>query len=99
MTNKLFKKVTEWQLKTFGTLGASVFIDKLKEEVLELSNEIEPSDEKLSEYADCFIVLFGALNADCYTLLDLSKAIEKKHSINESSDFENVNGAFKRIKK
>lgn len=93
----LFKIITAWQTKTFGVLGSQLYLDKLKEELFEVEKETD-SNLKLLEYADCFIVLFGAVNADGFTMVDLQNSIIEKYKLNKASKFNLVDGVFKREK-
>ena len=62
MTERQFNAITKWQNETFGMATPLSKIAHLKEEIQELEDELKPSDKVeniQSEFADCFILLFG----------------------------------------
>ena len=83
MTEEQFKSITEWQTKTFGKATALSKIAHLAEELAELVSDLQSnsSDKKL-EFADCFILLFGAAASDGMYYEDICNAIEEKMNIN-----------------
>lgn len=92
MTPEQFEKISKWQDKTFGKATAMSKVAHLKEEVNELNNaiwadagsEINHSNirAKRMEFADCFILLFGAAASDGMTHDDIINCIEEKMQIN-----------------
>ena len=83
MTEKQFYEITEWQSKTFGEATALSKIAHLKEEIEELLSDLQTnSDHKRSEWADCFILLFGAAKLDGMTFGDIISAIDDKMKVN-----------------
>lgn len=88
MKKDQFKEITKWQKETFGQSTASSKIHHLKQEVNELSYELALKEDNptktLMEFADCFILLFGA--ADSYGMCyeDIVDSINAKMRINKS---------------
>jgi len=95
MNKQQFKKISKWQDKTFGKATALSKITHLKQEIEELklellnyytSKNIEQLEEnklhKESEFADCFILLFGVASSDGMAYDDIVKCIEEKMKIN-----------------
>ena len=83
MNERQFKEITRWQNETFGHATAISKIAHLQEEISELSGAIglELHDRRL-EFADCFILLFGAASSDGMTYQQILEAIEEKMLIN-----------------
>lgn len=83
MNREQFKAVTEWQKETFGNATALSKVEHLKEEVEELSIDlaIDGTGKRL-EFADCFILLFGAAASDGMTYEDVCNSIDEKMAIN-----------------
>ncbi len=87
MTEQQFNEITQWQNETFKTATTSSKINHLKEEIDELwlSVKFESAlSEKRLEFADCFILLFGAAASDGMTYADIIEAIETKMAINRN---------------
>jgi NTP pyrophosphatase (non-canonical NTP hydrolase) len=83
MTPLQFYQITEWQKQTFGSATALSKIAHLLEECNELISDLEKdSPDKRLEFADCFILLFGAAAADGMDFEDICKAIHDKMEIN-----------------
>lgn len=83
MTKHQFESVYAWQLETFGYVPALPKIYHLEQEVLELQHDLATNSEgKRLEFADCFILLFGAAAADGMSFEDICKAINEKMAIN-----------------
>lgn len=98
--SKQFSDVTTWQNETFPQSTAMSKIAHLEEEVTELSAAIEHDlPEKRLEFADCFILLFGAAAADGMTYKDIYNAISEKMEINRSRNWgePDENGVVKHI--
>lgn len=89
MTKEQFTKITEWQNKTFGQATAGSKIAHLADEISELYKAIHselPPDkkarEKWLEFADCFILLFGAAASDGMCYEDIVDCVNEKMEIN-----------------
>ena len=87
MTKQQFIKIAEWQQKTFGKATALSKINHLQEEVQELKEELQSqfSQEQIrKEFADCFILLFGAANSHGMNYEQIVDCINEKMEINYS---------------
>ena len=76
------KKITEWQIKTFGHATVISKLNHLEEEVDELKSaiELDYTDQSIGkEFADCFILLFGAAASHGYTYESICEIIDKKN--------------------
>jgi hypothetical protein len=91
MTKEQFNLITEWQKQTFPTATPLANITHLKDEVNELEmahlkrKSLDTQHNRVSlalEYADCFILLFGAAFRDGMTYEDICTAINDKMAIN-----------------
>lgn len=84
MTQKQFLEITEWQNKTFGKATALSKINHLTEEVEELKDALFSCAEISiqNEFADCFILLFGAAASYGYNYNQISEIIDSKMQIN-----------------
>lgn len=101
MTQKQFKSIIEWQTKTFGKSTALSKIAHLTEEVQELITDLQNNSVgKKLEFADCFILLFGAAAADGMEYEDICNAIEEKMNINYKRNWgmPQKNGVINHIK-
>lgn len=101
MTPLQFYQITEWQKQTFGQSTALSKIAHLLEECNELISDLEKdSQSKKLEFADCFILLFGAAAADGMDFEDICQAIHEKMSINYKRKWgkPNENGVVNHIK-
>ena len=101
MTPNQFERITKWQKETFGQSTALSKISHLYEELIELVDDIESNRlSKKLEFADCFILLFGAASADGMTYSDIVDAIDEKMSINYKRKWgkPNENGVVNHIK-
>lgn len=87
MTGNQFNRVTEWQRATFPNANAFAKIAHLAEELQELLVELKQVKEHIDldaysrareEFADCFILLFGAADCAGMSYLDILIAIDKK---------------------
>lgn len=86
----LFNKLTSWQRETFGQATVKSKICHLREEVEELLEAVErDSPNRRLEYADCFLLLFGAAEADGMMLDDIESAIWEKLHINQKRKWGN----------
>lgn len=83
MTPSQFIIVTTWQSETFPKATALSKIHHLKQEIVELySDIISDNKERRLEFADCFLLLFGAAKADGMSYEDIINAIDEKMNIN-----------------
>lgn len=105
MKKEQFEAITKWQEETFGEATASSKIAHLKEEVDELSNEINSinTDNKQDtrmEFADCFLLLFGAAKSYGMTYEDVCECINDKFEIVKKRKWgkPDANGVVKHIK-
>ena len=101
MTENQFIEITRWQENTFNNATALSKAFHLQEEVGELIEDIKQNSEnKRLEYADCFMLLFGAAKADGMTYSDICNAIEEKFAIikNRKWGTPDENGVVKHIK-
>ena len=82
MNKRQFEEITKWQTETFGHATALSKIAHLQEEISELSGAIglELHDRRL-EFADCFILLFGAASSDGMTYQQILEAMKKRCSL------------------
>ena len=86
MTSKQFSEITEWQNKTFPKATVLSKVNHLAEEIEELKIALD-SDDTASvseEFADCFILLFGAAASYGLTYDSIVELIDKKMEINYS---------------
>lgn len=101
MTPKQFYQITEWQRQTFGESTTLAKLAHLDEELTELvSDVISKSPNKRLEFADCFILLFGAAAVDGMDFEDICEAIHEKMAINYKRTWgkPNENGVVNHIK-
>lgn len=101
MKYKQFRRVVRWQGETFPNADALSKAYHLKEEVDELIKDLKSnSPKRWSEYADCFMLLFGSASADGMSYEDICEAIEKKLKINRRRKWgkPDENGVVKHIK-
>ncbi len=83
MTVEQFKTITEWQVKTFGHATPLSKIAHLAEELQELVDDLKSNNpNRRLEYADCFLLLFGAASSDGMTYDDICNCIDEKMEIN-----------------
>ena len=105
MTSKQFTEITNWQDETFGYATALSKLAHLKEEIKELVvetifNRGSKSKARDMEYADCFILLFGAAASDGMSYQDIGRAIVEKMEINRKRKWgkPNADGVVNHIK-
>jgi NTP pyrophosphatase (non-canonical NTP hydrolase) len=101
MRKAQFEKITEWQKVTFNHATPLSKIAHLAEELQELVDALKNNDKgKVYEYADCFILLFGAAASDGMNYNDICKAIDGKMKINYKRKWgtANENGVVNHIK-
>lgn len=88
MREQQFATITEWQKETFRQATSGSKIAHMAQELSELYAEIhhgnasERAEQRRLEFADCFILLFGAAASDGMSYEDICAAIEDKMTIN-----------------
>ena len=100
MDKILFQIVTAWQENTFVNATAHSKACHLREEVEELINDLETDNkDRRLEFADCFILLYGAAKADGMTYEDIGRAVEEKMKINKTRKWgkPDSNGVIKHV--
>lgn len=101
MSEDQFLEITKWQKETFGKATPLSKLAHLQEEVIETIEAIKTKDNKTNlEFADCFLLLFGAANAYGMSYDDICDAIEEKMKINKARKWgkPNENGVVNHIK-
>ena len=103
MTKSQFLSICSWQQKTFGQATAMSKLHHLAEEFIELTMDLkDDADEEdvKKEFADCFILLFGAADSYGMSYEDICQAIEDKMNINYKRNWgkPNENGVVNHIK-
>lgn len=84
MTREQFEAITQWQRETFPGASPLSKIAHLKQEVEELRIDLAAGrPSRKSEFADCFMLLFGAAASDGMTYDDISACIDAKMEINK----------------
>lgn len=85
MNEILFNEISTWQRETFGEATTLSKLAHLNEELCELVDDItKNSPGKRLEFADCFILLFGAAAQDGMTYQDITDCINEKFAINKT---------------
>lgn len=100
--NQLFIDLKDWQFKTFPAATANSKLCHLLEEVKEVKEAIATNDkDKRLEFADCFLLLFGAAASDGMSYEDILNAISEKLTICRGREWgePDANGVYKHIKK
>jgi hypothetical protein len=83
MNKEQFETVTKWQQETFGKATPMSKMSHLAEELIELINDLkESAPDRRLEFADCFLLLFGAAASDGMSYEDICNCIDEKHQIN-----------------
>jgi len=83
MNREQFEAITKWQRETFPNATPLSKVAHLKQELEELRIDLEAGvPSRKSEFADCFMLLFGAANADGMTYDDICACINSKMEIN-----------------
>lgn len=101
MTEQLFNEITLWQKETFGSATTLSKINHLEEEVMELKMDVSLNNpNKRIEFADCFILLFGAAAFDGMSYQDIQDAVREKFEINKKRKWgkPDQNGVVNHIK-
>lgn len=81
MTPSQYIKITTWQRETFPKATALSDLRHLRKEVNELIDaiEMEAHDSDIqSEFADCFILLFGSAKKIGFDFIRITEVIEGK---------------------
>lgn len=104
MREKQFEEITAWQRKTFPGGDTESKIAHLREEVEELSTAVHFGYGDVvvgEEFADCFLLLFGAASAYGFTYKQICDAIDRKMDINKKREWgkPDKNGVVKHIEK
>jgi len=100
MTKEMFEEITAWQKETFTKATDLSTVLHLKEEVSELEQDlINQPHLAITEYADCFLLLFGSAKLHGLSYEDICKAISSKMEINKQRVWGKVNekGCVKHI--
>lgn len=83
MTEEQYKAITSWQNNTFTRATALSKIAHLRQEIEELADDIKNNNPNQNlEFADCFILLFGAANSAGMSYQNIIDAINQKMEIN-----------------
>lgn len=103
MNENQFNVVTTWQKNTFGAATALSKLNHLEEEIEELHVDLvenAPEENIRMEFADCFILLFGAADSHGLTYSDIVDSIWQKMEINKNRKWgkPDNNGVVKHIK-
>lgn len=100
MRPEQFEAVTAWQRETFPNATALSKVEHLKEEIEELKIDIAIDGlGKTMEFADCFLLLYGAASASGMSYEDICRAIDEKMSINRKRTWgkPDANGVVKHL--
>ncbi len=101
MTKNQFNDIVKWQKETFGNATPLSKVAHLAEEVIELVDDLNNNNpERHLEFADCFLLLFGAAASDGMSYEDICNAIDAKMAINKTRKWgkPDQNGVVKHIK-
>lgn len=105
MTHQQYKDISKWQFETFGHATSLSKIAHLKQELKELEDEllkVERNPEEIKkEFADCFILLFGAAASFGLTYTQIVSLVDNKMEINYKRQWgkPDENGVVNHIKK
>ncbi len=106
MTQEQFTEITEWQNATFQKATAYSKLCHLKQEILELENEIlkdsavRVESEMFEELADCFILMMGIAGCMQIKHEELTSIIDAKMVKNKNRKWgkPDANGVVNHIK-
>ena len=101
MTGKQFEDIIKWQNETFGRASTMSKMHHLLQEIIELVEAIRSNDpNKRLEFADCFLLLFGAAASDGMSYYEICQAINEKMEINKKRKWgePDKNGVVNHIK-
>jgi NTP pyrophosphatase (non-canonical NTP hydrolase) len=99
MFSHQFDEIVEWQKETFNPTTLSC-LKHLQEEILEVVFDLKDQDveKKKAEFADCFILLFGAAALEGMTYADIAQAVYDKMQTNKNRNWKlDKSGKFKHI--
>lgn len=102
--NGLIDQIIIWQNDTFPSATAKSKLLHLREEIEELLMEINnPNmciEDLESEFADCFLLLFGAANKIGFTLKDIQRIMSEKLNKNKMRNWQepDENNVYRHIK-
>ena len=85
MKKEQFEKIAEWQRYMFPSQTSTSKLCHLQDEIIELKDEIEEAKnikKKEQEFADCFILLFGAADVEGLKYDDICRIIDEKMEVN-----------------
>lgn len=83
MRKDQFESITKWQDDTFKKATALSKMAHLTQEIEELISDLKTNNSnKKMEFADCFILLFGAAASDGMSYQDICNSIAEKMAIN-----------------
>lgn len=94
MTKEMFEWITAWQREKFTKATAQSAANHLREEVGELIHDLSNEGDMRkteSEYADCFLLLFGSASLYGLSYEDICQAINAKMEINKARKWGGVN--------
>lgn len=85
MTEEQFNWITKWQDSTFPQATSITAAKHLQSEVKELIEALysDTIGEISNEFADCFLLLFGAAHLHGMTYKDICYAIDDKMEMNK----------------
>jgi NTP pyrophosphatase (non-canonical NTP hydrolase) len=98
MTKEMFESITQWQREVFTKATPLSATNHLIEEVNELKEDLLHGNSKaVYEFADCFLLLFGAASLYGMCYMDICDAINEKMEINKKRKWgkENEQGYVK----
>lgn len=101
MKKETFDAVVKWQKETFPLATPLSKIEHLLQEIQELKEDIiNNNPKKRLEYADCFLLLFGAAHADGFEYNDIDDFSIEKLEINRARKWgkPDSNGVVNHIK-
>lgn len=104
MKKEQFESVTKWQNETFEKSTSLSKVSHLQQEVKELESELKNGINNhpptLMEFADCFILLFGAASSYGMTYQDIVNVIDAKMIVNKTRKWgsPDKNGVVNHIK-
>lgn len=82
MTSQQFRTITAWQKRVFTSATPLTALAHLKEEIEELEKDIKENNYRGGEWADCFMLLFGAASLDGLNHQDICDMLDEKFQMN-----------------
>lgn len=102
MNKEQYISIVKWQDETFGKASGLSKINHLVDEIEELRIDITfgNNEDKRLEFADCFLLLFGAAASEGMSYEDIVNCIDEKMEINKKRKWgkPNANGVVNHIK-